>query len=499
MANLFMNIPVLAANGAGAAVDVSTLGKTKTFVCGGGPLDATVNLEYATDAGGVVWAPLATFQQPGEITVAVAARWIRAVTSAYKRGTPNIDVGASDAGAVFALLPADGSSVDISALPLFKSVVAPSGFAGNIEISEDGVAWSQVFSFQNGGGKSRGVYGQFARVGSGDDAVTIGGAADAGGGSSSAESLLSIYGDGSFGDHVTAGDETWTSLAGAPGAPAVPVGSPLPFAFFDNLTISEGDSVTVGGLSTAATERAVVIFVRATLTIEAGGRIHVNGGAGATGIGGGGAGRNAIIGSENGGDGADGNPAFAAGPGVAGTGGVDRPALSSATRVGGTGGAGDTGSTAAGGAGGADAADPSWPYSLSMAFSISSLLTSIGGGNGGGSGGNGANGNSGSGGGGAGTLVIFARTIVAPAGSLQAIGGAGAVATTSENQPSGGGGGGTGGTILIVTDNTTLLGVTDVSGGAGGNGAGSPAPPGTAGGDGEAIAFNPMLAAQIPV
>jgi hypothetical protein len=318
------------------------------------------------------------------------------------------------------------------------------------------------------------------------------------GGSGAASQLLSIYGDGAYGDYVTAGDETWTSLAGAPGAPVVPVGSALPFAFFDNLTISPGDSVTVGGLTDQATQRAVVIFVRDTLTIGAGSNINVNGGAGGTGAAPG-LGRNAIIGSSNGGDGGTGNPPFGSGPGNVGIGGTDRPAQSSATRVGGTGGAGAIGLTQPGGAGGIDLADPSWPYTLSQAITISSLLTAIGGGNGGGSGGNGVSGSSGSGGGGAGTLVIFAKTIVAPAGSIRAIGGAGGAADTVENEPGGGGGGGTGGSILIVTENMTLLGLTDVSGGAGGAGDGIPTPAGTAGGPGEAVAFNPMLAAQIPV
>lgn len=322
--------------------------------------------------------------------------------------------------------------------------------------------------------------------------------AGGGGGAGAASQLLSLYGDGSFGDYVTAGDETWTSLAGAPGAPVVPVGSALPFAFFNNLTISPGDSVTVGGLTSAPTERAVVIFVKDTLTIGAGGRIHVNGGAGG-GAGTPGAGRNAIVGASNGGDGGAGNFAFAPGVGAPGGGGTDRPAQSSATMVGGVGGAGNTGLTNPGGAGGINAPEPSWPYSLSQAIGIADLLYAIGGGNGGGGGGNGASGSSGSGGGGAGTLVIFAKTIVAPAGSLQAIGGPGGTGFSFENQPAGGGGGGTGGTIVIVTENATLVGVTDVSGGAGGLGTGVPQPDGLPGGPGEAIAFNPMLAAQIPV
>jgi len=181
MANLFVNIPAPAANGAGSPVDVSTFGRTKSIVCGGG-FAATVNVEYSTDdVGAGPWAPLATFLQAGNLTIDVAAHWMRAVTSEYKSGAPNVDAGSSDAGSLFALLPADGSSVDISALPLLKTVVTPSGFAGNVEVSEDGISWAQIFSFQNGGAVTRSVVAQFARVVGGMD-VWMAGANDAGAG-----------------------------------------------------------------------------------------------------------------------------------------------------------------------------------------------------------------------------------------------------------------------------------------------------------------------------
>jgi len=181
MANLFVNLPAPAANGAGAPVDVSAMGKTKSIVCGGG-FAATVNVEYSTDdVGAGPWAPLATFLQAGNLTVDVAAYWMRAVTSSYRGGAPNVDVGSSDAGSLFALLPSAGTPVDVSALPLLKTVVAPSGFAGNVEVSEDGVSWAQIFSFQNGGAVTRSVVAQFARVSGGAD-VWIGGASDAGAG-----------------------------------------------------------------------------------------------------------------------------------------------------------------------------------------------------------------------------------------------------------------------------------------------------------------------------
>lgn len=190
MANVFVNIPVPAANGAGAATDVAALGRTKSFVIGGG-FHATVNVEYATDTTGVNWAPLATFQGAGNLTVDVACNWIRAVTSNYVSGTPNLDVGADDGGAISAVLTADGASVDISGLSTFKTVVVPPGFVGRVEASEDGTSWAQIFSFAvlQPNGQSREFAAQYARVIGGVDGtpvdVDIASASNGGGGSSS--------------------------------------------------------------------------------------------------------------------------------------------------------------------------------------------------------------------------------------------------------------------------------------------------------------------------
>ena len=63
----------------------------------------------------------------------------------------------------------------------------------------------------------------------------------------------------------------------------------------------------------------------------------------------------------------------------------------------------------------------------------------------------------------------------------------------------GGGMGGCGGTIIIVTEETTLAGICDVSGGVGGLPSEGGGNQGDTGNPGAVIAFNPMLAAQIPV
>lgn len=174
MANQFVNIPVLAANGAGAPVDVSKMGATKTIVAGDIQGGTTVTIEYSEDPAGVgPWAPLpeGSFQNPGRVTYDFAAHWLRAVTSSYMGGTPNADCGASGDGATFVEVGA--GSADISALPALKTVVT-SG-AGILEVSQDGVSWSQAFAFQNPGGQTQRVYGQFARW-TGGGTVWLGGA-----------------------------------------------------------------------------------------------------------------------------------------------------------------------------------------------------------------------------------------------------------------------------------------------------------------------------------
>ncbi len=170
MGNLFVNLPVPSSDAAGAAVDVSAMGQTKSIIMGGN-LVASVNIEFATDVGGTVWAPLTTFQGPGSLTTNIAAHWMRAVTSNYKSGTANCDVGGSDDGTSFVQIVAPavsgaGAPVAISALPLFKTVVVSGPFTGSLtlEVSEDGVDYAQAMTFYRGGAQSASFYGAFARI-----------------------------------------------------------------------------------------------------------------------------------------------------------------------------------------------------------------------------------------------------------------------------------------------------------------------------------------------
>ncbi len=196
MANQFVNIPVPLDNAAGDPVDVSRMGLTKTLIMGG-TFEAYINVQYATDELGTNWASIASFQQPGNKTVQCAARWMRAVTTNYLRGTANLDVGGNNQGAMFAQIPTPplnggtGAPVSIADFPAFKNVVTSSPNESNrtaatnvlnIEFSLDGTTWSQVMTFQTAGGKSLVQYAQFARAtwegkGSGPT-IYIGGAAD---------------------------------------------------------------------------------------------------------------------------------------------------------------------------------------------------------------------------------------------------------------------------------------------------------------------------------
>jgi hypothetical protein len=172
MGNTFVNIPVPTANGSGAAVDVSGMGASKTISLAG-PFQAWVTIEVSNELVPTVWAPLITLGTPDGIVKDVAARWMRATVSDYKSGAPACDVGSDDSGASFATLVAtagngEGAAVDVSDLPLFKSIIVGGTYRGNvqIEVSEDGVSnWSQIgFGFPNAGLQSQEITAHYMRV-----------------------------------------------------------------------------------------------------------------------------------------------------------------------------------------------------------------------------------------------------------------------------------------------------------------------------------------------
>ena len=172
MGNLFVNVPVPAANGSGAAVNLSGFGFSKTINVTGS-FDAAVTIEISNQLVPTRWAPIATFNRPDGLVVDFAARWVRASVAGYKTGAPACDIGGTDDGTLFASLPVPagngaGAAIDTSVLPLFKTVTVGGPFGGNVqlEVSEDGATdWAQLgFGFSNPGQQSQIMAARFMRV-----------------------------------------------------------------------------------------------------------------------------------------------------------------------------------------------------------------------------------------------------------------------------------------------------------------------------------------------
>ena len=233
--------------------------------------------------------------------------------------------------------------------------------------------------------------------------------------------------------------------------------------YYNNLTVTSAGTLNPSGYR---------IFVKNTLTVQAGATISRNGNAGdSDGTPGGPLSSGTLGGSMGGGFGSSGD------------------GDSSSSALGGNGGSGGAGSSSAGGAGGISQ-NTETSGGLNYGASFSSILrgsgitlsTRIVGGAGGAGGGQGNFSKDGAGGGsGGGVILIIAKYILAEAGSfLSCIGGDGGNSGGSE---SGGGGGGGGGCQIIFTDSplSDLNWTTSVLKGSGGSG---DAPGGLAGSSG---------------
>ena len=181
MGNLFFDLPVPAGDGVGAAVDVTTLGRTKTITVQGN-LKGTITVEISLD--GATFYPLKSFAKKGKLTEEFAAQYMRCRVSGYKSGTGNVDVGSEDFGQLFAVLPTTagdgvGAAVDVSALGTLNTIGVAGDFSGTvtIELSEDNVSWTQCMSFTKPGFKTKEVVAQYMRARrSGVSALTPGSA-----------------------------------------------------------------------------------------------------------------------------------------------------------------------------------------------------------------------------------------------------------------------------------------------------------------------------------
>jgi hypothetical protein len=347
-------------------------------------------------------------------------------------------------------------------------VTVSGDFSGTvtIEFSEDNVTWQQCMSFSDPDHQTKEVVAQYMRVrrsgvtaAAGTAVVSLGAVNDPGG-AAVADPFIAVFGNAIHGSQVLSGDL-----------------GPDSEWFFQDLD-TNGYDVQV--------ER---LFVRGTLTIRAGSRVHQDGAdaVGPTG------GNNPIAGVT--GTGAD---------GPNGTGGTGVPGVAGSSNQGWGGNAGNGGSGAGGASPGGAGGSNTILGNMTDPFSLFELISGRSSGQyssdngdyvylqGGASGGTGGGnrieppGNRSGGGGGGGGMVqiICARHIIIEAGGfISANGGDGGA---GEDVDCGGGGGGGGGLVLICYETMTNLGTIEAIGGAGGaSGGGS----GVAGSPGSAQAF----------
>lgn len=168
MPNLFVSLPTPVGNGVGASVNVSAMGALKTLaVCGS--FVASINIEVSDD--NVTWGPLANFTGCSWDTVSVACQFMRVRVSGHQSGAAIVTVGAGDAGSFAVVLPVPpgngvGALIDTSTLGPTKSVIVSGVFEAtvNIEISQDGVSFSDVLTFTNPDRENFEGFARFMRV-----------------------------------------------------------------------------------------------------------------------------------------------------------------------------------------------------------------------------------------------------------------------------------------------------------------------------------------------
>jgi hypothetical protein len=150
MANVFLNIPVPASTGSGAPVNVSALGFPKLFSLAGA-FDATINIEASND--GVAWVAMASLTAPNDAKRGFASVFVRASVVGTAPGVI-LSVGSDNPGTDEVALPVPagngtGAPVVVSAFGIQKTLIYNGGMEASVtvEISEDGVTFSQAVSF----------------------------------------------------------------------------------------------------------------------------------------------------------------------------------------------------------------------------------------------------------------------------------------------------------------------------------------------------------------
>jgi hypothetical protein len=220
MANLFLDLPLPAGDGAGASVDVSALGARKTFQVAGS-YNCTVTVEGSND-GGTTWVPIVAFASPpGKRTLSCAVQFMRVRIANLIGGLlpDSVAVSSNDDGGSFVNLPATagagtGANADVSALGTLNTVLVTGTFTGTvvIEISDDGTDFVDCMTFAAPGFQTKEFTAQFMRVRRanptaipGLPVVNVGAIADAsggGGGGGGVNDVFVLRPGGVAGDNV---------------------------------------------------------------------------------------------------------------------------------------------------------------------------------------------------------------------------------------------------------------------------------------------------------
>lgn len=167
MPNVFANVPVAAGTATGASVNTTALDDTKTIILTGS-FSGCITVETSDD--NTNFAPLASFYNPEVRTIQAACRFIRCRSTGVG-GTPDLDIGAEQSGAV-SVTPAvpagngSGAASDISTMGAEKQVIVTGAFtaAVNIEISQDNTNFGPLCSFYEPGVQNFVCVAQYVRV-----------------------------------------------------------------------------------------------------------------------------------------------------------------------------------------------------------------------------------------------------------------------------------------------------------------------------------------------
>lgn len=186
MSNVYVNLPVPAANGVGAWVDVSQLGPEKTITVDGGPFSGILYVEGTNDAQAsaasienkvrtssdlFMASQVLPFTTPTPVPVVIAGVYqfmrVRREQTGLGAGTPTVRIGAEvDTFNIFAAMnvPPSGSvgtPTDLTLGGAYNTftVVGPVQQRVTIEVSEDGTNFGPALVFDSGSGTSQTFFG----------------------------------------------------------------------------------------------------------------------------------------------------------------------------------------------------------------------------------------------------------------------------------------------------------------------------------------------------